>query len=178
MPDAVTFSVTHVAKAIDKTPQTVRDWTARYSGYLSEYSQVETGEERRYTQEDMAILKTVARLSNAGQKHKAIIPMIAGGSILIGPDEPKSKPDEPKTAPEAKTSALAPADILERFVVRYEARIDDLEIKLEESAEAVRRAEDARRQAEVKAARLTGQLDTLYRQRWYQFWKPRRPDTD
>jgi len=175
MVDAVTYSVTHAAKEIGKTTQTVRDWTGRYSEYLSEYARVDAGQERRYTVDDIEILKTVDRLSKQGQKHQNIIPMIANG-FRAGADEPKT--DKPKTEPKPETSALAPADILERFVVRYEARIDDLETKLSESAAAVREAESARREAEVKAARLTGQLDTLYRQRWYQFWKPRRPETD
>jgi hypothetical protein len=55
--------------------------------------------------------------------------------------------------------------------VRYEARIDKLEAKLKES-------DDARRLAEVDVARLAGHLDAIYRQHWYQIWRPERPQDD
>jgi DNA-binding transcriptional MerR regulator len=165
MADAVTYSVTLIARTIGKNPQTVRGWTKRYSKYLSKSATVDAGQERRYTEDDVALLQTVAYLVNQGQKHKDIPPLLDSGFKI--PDET----DKPESAPDTETTAIAPVDILERFVVRYEARIDELEAKLTVS-------DDARRLAEVDAARLVGQLDSVYRRHWWQIWRPERPQDE
>ena len=162
MADDVTFSVTLVARNIGKTPQTVRAWTKRYSKYLSTSATVDAGQERRYTEDDAALLATVAHLIQQGQEHKDIPPVLDSG--FRPPDEPPA----PQPAPDAETTALATIDLLERFVMRYEGIIDGLEVKLTA-------AEGARRLAEVDAARLTGQLESIYRNHWYQIWRPDRP---
>ena len=55
-------------------------------------------------------------------------------------------------------------DLLDRFIVRYEARIDDLEDKLSDEQEA-------RRIAEVDAAQLRGRLEELEKPPAWQFWR-------
>jgi len=163
----ITYSVSMVSKAIGKHPNTVRLWTGRYADHLSEQANVADGKERKYTTDDVAVLATVAQLSAQGQKHDDIMLQIAAGDRIT----PESMPEPQKSAPEAETSALATVDLLDRFIVRYEEKIDELQGKLDTESEA-------RRQAEVDRARLIGQLNAVYRRHWWQVWKPERPPED
>ena len=93
------------------------------------------------------------------------------GALLEGERyEPGEQP--PEAAPstkKAETTELATIDMLERFVVRYESQIDNLEGRLE--AERV-----ARVGAEIDAARAAGQLEAIYRRHWWQVWRPEKPE--
>ena len=164
MPD-ITYSVSQVARRIKKSPQTVRAWTNRYSAYLSASAAPSSGDERKYTDADVLVLSTVAQLAAQGQRHQAIIPMISAGERIeisgeLGVTDMQKWSDAP---------AMAAADLQNRFIVRYESRIDALEARLEES-------ETARRYAEVGAGRLAGRLEQLYRRHWWQLWKPEKPE--
>ncbi len=65
--------------------------------------------------------------------------------------------------------SIAAADLLDRFIQRYEARIHELEARLEES-------EIARRYTEVGAGCHAGALKQMYRRRWWQLSMPEKPD--
>jgi DNA-binding transcriptional MerR regulator len=149
MTDDVTYSVTHVSQAIGKTPQTVRDWAGRYKDHLSANARVPKGQERRFTDADVTLLQTVARLSDQGQKHKNIMPMIAGGYEI--------PPEAPETPAEDETTALAKQDEVSRIMDALEAEVQ------------------SRVDAEKRAAAAEAMLAMVFRQSWYQFWKPKRP---
>ena len=156
----LTYSVSQVARTIKKTPQTVRTWTGRYSDYLSESANPASGDPRRYTAADIETLATVANLTNQGLSHDDTLAQIATGARMAL----ESPPDAPISAPGTISGPPAMADMLDRFIVRYEARIDDLEGKLTQEQEA-------RRIAEVEAAQLRGRLEELERPPRWQFWR-------
>jgi DNA-binding transcriptional MerR regulator len=147
--DEITYSVTHVSKAIGKTPQTVRDWSGRYSGHLSESAKAPKGQERRFTDADVTLLQTVARLSDQGQKHKNILPMIASGYEI--------PPETDETPPEGETTALAKQNEFTRLMDAIEAEVK------------------ARVDAEKRAAAAEARLDMIWRRHWWQLWRPERP---
>jgi len=163
MPD-ITYSVSQVARRIKKSPQTVRAWTNRYSAYLSASAAPDLGDERKYAEADVLVLLTVAQLAAQGQRHEAIVSMIAAGERIEISDELEIR----DMGVRSDTPSIAAADLLDRLILRYEARIDVLESKLEES-------EASRRYAEVGAGRLTGRLEQLYRRHWWQLWRPEKP---
>lgn len=75
--------------------------------------------------------------------------------------EPAPQPQETKKRAEGQE--LATTDLLERFVVQYETKIDSLECQLE--AERLSRLE-----AKVEAARLAGMLEEIENCRpWWKF---------
>jgi DNA-binding transcriptional MerR regulator len=149
MIDDVTYSVSHVSKAIGKTPQTVRDWCGRYSDHLSPSATVDKGQERRFTDADVTLLQTVARLSNQGQKHKNILPMIAGG-LEIPPETQETPPDDATTTIVKQNEFTRLMDAIEAEV---KARVD----------------------AEKRAATAEARLAMIWRRHWWQLWRPERP---
>ena len=158
-----TYSVKQVSKAIGKHPNTVRSWTDRYADHLSPLANPAEGEERRYADEDVEVLAAVAYFADQGDKHADIMTRIAAGDRAPTVERP-----EVEDRPGPETNALATTDLLERFIVRYEERIDDLEEKLDES-------EAARLKAEIRAAAAEA---LVYRRHPWQFWKPKRPEGD
>jgi len=159
-----TYSVGQVSTSVGISKQSVRAWTVRYADQLSDTASPAEGIERRYVPADIEILATVKHFRARGMTLADIGPMIARGDRLDPSEAPEPPPDTPKQAPEGEPSALAATDLLDRFIVRYEARIDDLEDKL--SGE-----QDARRVAEVDAAQLRGRLEELEKPPAWQFWR-------
>jgi DNA-binding transcriptional MerR regulator len=148
----VTYSVSHVARTIDRSPQTVRGWTGRYRKYLSESAQVDAGQERRYTDDDVALLQSVDHLSKQGQKHANIMPMLAGG-FKIDPETIETPPDE-------TTTNLAK----QNEVARFTRLMDTIEVEVK-----------ARVDAEKRAAAAEARLAMIWRRHWWQLWRPERP---
>ncbi len=67
------------------------------------------------------------------------------------------------------TPSIAAADLLDHFIRCNEARIHELEARLEES-------EIARPYTEVGAGCHAGRLEQLYRRLWWQLSMPEKPD--
>ena len=90
--------------------------------------------------------------------------MIAAGERIEISDELQIRDMQVRS----DTPSIAAADLLDRLILRYEAIIDVLESKLEES-------EASRHSAEVEAARLAGWLESVYRRHWWQVWRLEKP---
>jgi DNA-binding transcriptional MerR regulator len=159
-----TYSVGQVAASVAISKQSVRAWTDRFADHLSDTATPAEGIERRYTSGDIEILATVKNFRGRGVSLTDIGPRIARGDRLDPSEAPEPPPETQKQAPETESKAVATTDLLDRFIVRYEARIDDLEGKLTDE-------QDARRLAEVEAAQLRGRLEELEKPPAWQFWR-------
>lgn len=165
-----TFSVTQAAKLIGKAPNTLRTWTrADYFGpYLSPLANPEPGEERRYTEEDVRVLRTAVILQNRGLQIADIIPRIAGGEILEElPGEEPPKPTE--RAKESPGRELVPPSLLQQmdlFLRPYENQIERLSAELERERGELERERESRITAERELARLSATLEERSKP-WY-----------
>jgi DNA-binding transcriptional MerR regulator len=156
----MTYSVKQVSKAIGKHPNTVRGWTDRYADHLSDHASPAEGQERRYTDEDVEVLAAVAYFTDQGHKHADIMARITAGDRALTVERP-----EAGDRPIEEARELATTDLLERFIVRYEERIDALEKQLDDERQA-------RLEAEKQAANLSGRLEAMENRRpWWRFWK-------
>ena len=160
-----TYTVSQAAGLVNASPNTIRTYSKDYKQFLSEGASPGHGQERRFRDEDIAVMVTIKTLKSQRRPAEVII-----GALLEGERyEPGEQPPEaPPSTKKAETTELATIDMLERFVVRYESQIDNLEGRLE--AERV-----ARVGAEIDAARAAGQLEAIYRRHWWQVWRPERP---
>jgi DNA-binding transcriptional MerR regulator len=61
------------------SPQTIRNWTKEFSGYLSPTATPGTGNTRRLTAEDMSVLALIAQMSNEGRSFEDIHLALAAG---------------------------------------------------------------------------------------------------
>ena len=139
---------------------TIPHYAKEWADYLGEAARVENTT-RYFTDADIAVFRSVKVLRDQHMATEDIIAYLDDGGRAEAPESP---PDAPKSAPGTISGPPALADMLDRFIVLYEARIDDLEGKLDES-------EAARRLAEVEAAQLRGRLEELERPPRWQFWR-------
>jgi len=165
-----TFSVTQASKLVGKAPNTLRTWTrADYFGpYLSSHANPEPGGERRYTEEDIRILRTVVILQKRGLQIADIVPRIAGGELLEElPGEETFEP--PQRERETPGRELVPPSLIQQmelFLRPYESQITRLSADLERGREELERERESRITAERELARLAAKLEERSKP-WY-----------
>lgn len=162
-----TYPVKKAGELIGKAPNTVRTWSGEelFGPYLSPYANPERGGERRYTEQDIRILKTASILQKRGMKIKDIIPRIASGDII----EEIEEPFEPESPRERSTSLPAPLSLsnqIELFIRPYESQISRLSADLEREREELDKEREARITAEKELSRLSALLEERSRP-WY-----------
>lgn len=140
------YSVSQMARAINRTPPTVRAWTKEFGDFLSPTANPPRGEERQFTEEDAAVLRTVATLRDQGIEYADIIAALDRGERLEPVDAP------PVDAPPAGKGAAADmARSFETALQLYQGQLSDL-------TERLIAAEVARAQAETELRLLREQL--------------------
>jgi len=115
-----TYSVSQVARIVGIAPNTVRDWTRKFEIE----AQTEVDAERRYSPEDVALLRTVKVLRDQGEPMKRIMPRIAEGERLEPPEGPPDPPELPRDAPASDTALVSQA---QAEVSRYRGKIEAVE---------------------------------------------------
>lgn len=165
-----TFSVTQAAKLLGKAPNTLRTWSGvNYFGpHLSSYANPEPGGERRYTEDDIRVLRTAVILQRRGLQIADIIPRIAGGELLEElPGEETFKPIERES--ESPGRELAPVSLMQQmelFLKPYESQISRLSADLERERDELERERESRIAAELELARLAAKLEERSKP-WY-----------
>lgn len=161
------YTVSQAAKLLGVAPNTIRSYSKEFADHLSESATPLPGNERRFTHDDILIFSTVRALRSQRKDQLSIDATLARGErielVSEGPESPLEQRIEPI---DTDTVALAEKDILERFVMPL---LESIQQQLVEERAA-------RVEAEVEAARAAGQLEAIYRQSWYQFWKPKKPE--
>jgi len=146
---------------------TVRHYAREWSDYLSPSATPEAGETRQYTEDDIAVFRTIKTLRDQGANTEDIKAALDAGDRYEPLTPPPTEADIPQEANQAENRpdrALATVELLERFVKPYQDRIDALEAKLDQ-------AQEARISAETEAARLAGKLEAIENRRpWWKFW--------
>ena len=181
------LTVKQAADQIEKHPNTIRKWTSVYSDALSTIAKGTGGKERRFAEDDMTVMWTIAVLKSEGKHTEDIKTDLATGLRIEPILEPKTE-DVPKngaasgenvakdgpTVQEASTMAL---ELVKGQVDSLTNERDYLRDELEKERIARIDAETdaARLSAEVEAARAAGQLEAIYRRHWWQVWRPERP---
>jgi len=134
--------LTSVTVGVSNT--TIRTWSREFGDFLSAGANPERGQVRVYSDDDIAVFTTVKVLRSQHQTFDAIHKRLATGERLE--PVPQESPDTPEAPPERADSdesdgsmALAPADLLERFMVQLES------------------SNEARIAAEIRASTAEGQ---------------------
>lgn len=130
------YSVSQMARAINRTPPTVRAWTKEFGDFLSPTANPPRGEERQFTEEDAAVLRTVATMRDQGIEYADIIGALDRGERLEPVDAPPV--DAP---PSGKGAAADMARSFETALQLYQGQLSDLTERLIESEVARARAE-------------------------------------
>jgi DNA-binding transcriptional MerR regulator len=182
-----TYSVSQVARSIGISPVTVRSWSydKYYGKQLSTHDRPED-DERRYTADDVALLQTVKVLRDQHEPHKRIIPRVMDGERLEPPGKGKESPETP-AAPKTEDADTALMTEREARLLRDFGRLegefgvikqqrDHLSDQLKESQDQIKESQQSILEAETRAVAAEVMLDmAYYRRRWFQFWRPERP---
>jgi DNA-binding transcriptional MerR regulator len=168
-----TFSVKQTADLIGKAPNTLRTWSGpdHFGPYLSPYANPGPGEERRFTEHDIRLLKTAVLLQKRGLAIGDIIPRIASGEILE--ELPEEFPE--RLSPELERGSSEnlpvpqrydPASQLSLYVRPYEVQIERLSADLEGERARLEEEREARITAEKELSRLSAILEEREKP-WY-----------
>lgn len=83
------YSVKEAAEYVDVSKATLRNYTDRYSVYLSSYANVATGSTRQYTNDDIAVLRYVKAQLATGRTHADILGNAENEFSTVGSWEPE-----------------------------------------------------------------------------------------
>ena len=144
------YSVKQTAEIAGIAASTLRAWSKQLAPVLSESATPGPGIERRFNNDDVTIVHTAAVMRQNKQSWPVVLEAIESGDRIMPPDGAPAPGDDKDTA--SPRSELAAVDLLDRFIVRYESQIDELQTDLANER-------GARRLAEVEAAELRGRLD-------------------
>lgn len=158
-----TFSVKQTSKLVGKAPNTLRTWSSPdyFGPFLSEYANPEPGGERRFTEEDIRVLRTAVILQKRGLQISEIIPRLGAGEILEEvPGESIIEPPEERG--ETPGRELVPPSLtqqMELFLRPFESQISRLSAELDRERTELERERENRIAAELELARLRTQLE-------------------
>jgi hypothetical protein len=104
---------------------------------------------------------------------------MVGAGRYIEPAKPETAPKEPETASEDAQAPPPQSRGSEAATLALElvqGQVTSLTNERDYLRDELDKERQARLTAEVDAARLTGQLDAVYHRRWWQLWRPERPE--
>ena len=144
------YSMKQVTSFLQVSDTTLRTgWGVEFADYLSPSANPPKGEERRYTEDDLATLYTVATMRMAGQDYETIKMALGQGQRIEPPPS-----DRAMLAAAGGDETAVMISTFQTALASYENRIDKLEDRLEE-------AQAARLAAEIRAARAETELSPL-----------------
>lgn len=142
------YGSVQLGKHLGVSDATIRNWADEFAAYLSPGSQTKTpGEVRTFTQDDLAILKTVTALRKQNRSYDDIQQALANGERL----EIESLPPI-EVYPGQETAVTIAA--FQSTLQNYENRLDRFQQRLEEE-------QAARLAAEIRAAKAETELEIL-----------------
>lgn len=170
-----TYSVTQVARFLDVSVGTVRTDGRDFSEFLSAAANPGHGQERRFNDEDLAVLQTVRVLRNQNRSLEEIIDELKKGTRLEPAEAPPDIHNQRRNdeAPEAGSAALV--NQLMATVARFEGELeatrnerdrlmaerDREREKVDSQAAALLDAEKRAAAAEARAQFLVEQIEEL-----------------
>jgi len=139
------FTVTQVANALGISNTLLRQRGAEYADYLSDYANPGKGETRRYTEDDIAVLQTVAVLKAQNKSEDDILAALDAGERY----EPSEMPGAKQTASGKDDKALVTSEFA-AALQSYETQLTNLQQKNDDLHERLLAAEIRATIAETK----------------------------
>lgn len=151
------ISIAKIARALDTTRSTIRNWAREFADYLSPTANPPAGQERQFTIQDGQVFALIASMRQNNAGYEAIHAVLSSGERGLWPP-PGSDEDEDESE-DAPGSAL---------VTQLTIKLGHLEGQLEATGEErdhlrnrLEEAQTARLGAEIRAARAEAELATL-----------------
>jgi DNA-binding transcriptional MerR regulator len=135
------YGTSHVSTWINQHENTVRDWSKRYSAFLSPNA---NAGRRRFTREDVRVLATIASLRTTGLSLDAVEEVLKQGKFLQDdemPTEPDPEAEEARKnidmvyAPKERIESALAVQELQLVITRKEDELRQTELRLEEAVD-------------------------------------------
>ena len=183
------YTVSQVARAIDVSVSTVRQWSGEFAEFLSDSADPPKGTTRRYDDEDVATLQTVAVLRDRLVEYDEIHERLQQGERLEpGPGEREPEPEPEEEAPPGSSDTALVTESFAQALKAYEGQIGTLQNRVEELTDKLVDAEKRAASAETEARLLRERLEAENARKgeisqqgasqepeegraWWQFWK-------
>ena len=167
-------SVREAAERIGRSPSSVRNYSNQFADYMSQGGR-EAGENRLFSDQDLAVLATISALKKARKAPEEIKATLDADELV---DLPPGEQKGAKSPDFGGQEQMALVTQLTASVALFEGELKATKETLEVARLQLETERDARISAEKEASRLAGQLDNIYRQSWYQFWRPKKPEEE
>lgn len=176
-------SVSDVVTYYGVNVQTVRNWGARFSSYLSPGANPPRGQVREYTDDDLRVLDQIATMRRSNLSYSKIEAALSAGER--GNIQNLGQPPPQKVQPNGGNTQIETIDRLQQFMEKAIAPYQDHISRLETEVKDVRNdhieAEKRGFKLEVEVEHLQGdrnqlegqlevleaKLDVLVNRRWY-----------
>jgi len=124
------YTVKQVADFLGISTPALRNWGKEYGDYLSDLATPPKGQTRRYTEDDLLVLNTIAVLKQQGKEPSRIQHDLRVGDYIavdLPPQEAAGHQQETALQTESFTQTIA---LFEERLNRWEKKIDQLQIDL------------------------------------------------
>lgn len=132
---------------------TVRHYAIEWADFLSPSATPEPGATRYFTEEDLAVFKTIKALRDQGAETDQIREVLESGDRYELPDLPPEASDLPQEPFSEPANALAPLGALERLFSPWEDQLRVWQDRVSELEARLQKEQKARARAEAKAHR-------------------------
>jgi DNA-binding transcriptional MerR regulator len=111
------FKVGQIAKELDVTPNTIRNWSKLYAAWLSpEAAQTDAQTARKYNLRDLEVLRAVAAMRAEGKIHTEIVEALNGMAfpdIVDDQPQPEAAQLPPQAPQQAQDAPQLPALVVD-----------------------------------------------------------------
>ena len=170
------YKVKQLSRITKIPPTSVRGWGKKLAGLLGDQANPPAGSTRLYSDDDLVVFHTAKVLRDEGYDWPATLKALESGERILPTTQ---SPPESARAP---NSELIAADYLEQVtkpmldhVATLEAQLKLSQVQTVEAQAQLEAERAARMESEIKSARTSGQLESIYRRHWWQVWRPERP---
>jgi DNA-binding transcriptional MerR regulator len=132
-----TFSPSRASKQTGVPMSTLRIWARQYSQFFSPDANPQPGSERRFTVQDVEVLKAISQLRANGLDATEIAERLRQGNI-----EPPERPTMPVSV---QSDAIAPQNAIQTFLAHAGTKLDDVAGKVDDVDRRVERLESQQR---------------------------------
>ena len=155
------YTVKQTATAAGVSPSTVRLWAREYQAYLSPGATPERGIQRQFTDDDIAVFRTIKSLRDSLATSDQIILALDNGERLETFHQPGQDKPGGTDGERMGSNAVLPLELLQAIVGPYKEQLQGYEARLQRLENELQSERAARLDAEKEASRLSGRLETV-----------------
>ena len=155
------YTVKQTATAAGVSPSTVRLWAREYQAYLSPGATPERGIQRQFTDDDIAVFRTIKSLRDSLATSDQIILALDNGERLETFHQPGQDKPGGTDGERMGSNAVLPLELLQAIVGPYKEQLQGYEARLQRLENELQSERAARLDAEKEASRLAGRLETV-----------------